>query len=354
MKIAIIPPITRTGESRYSDCLIEGLKKKGINIEIINSKFPFNRPNIKIFLGSFLLKKMMKEKKIDILHNTDNLGPFLINDKEIKTISTVFDIAPVMLPEIHDPIMKFNFKTVLPRLIRNSDCIISSSCSTKKDLIEKFGISKNKIRVIHLGIDKSFFYPRVGDNKVLKSYGIKNEFLMYSGGDNPRKNLKNLILAFGEIYQEISHDLVLVGPIRKENILKIISENFNGNKKNLIKRILFTGYVNSEDLPHIYSAASAFIFPSLYEGFGFPPLEAMACGTPVIVSKNSSLEEIVGRAGLFINDPLNHIEISEKILKLVNEGELKNKLKSKGIIQADKFNWNNTVKETLTVYNKII
>lgn len=350
MKIAIIPPISSTGESRYNDYLIEGLKQKGIDVEIINNKFLFNRPNVKIFLGSLLLNKILKDKEIDILHNTDNLGPFLVKNNNIKTVLTVHDITPVLFPEIYNSILKFNFKIILPRLIKNTDSIIVSSHSTKKDIVKNFKI-KNKINVTQLGIDNSFFYPRENNKDILKKYGIKNEFLMYTGNDNPRKNLKNLILAYSEIYDKIPHDLVLVGPINKENILKIIKSH-GINQFKLVKRIIFLGYIDLSDLPHIYSAASAFIFPSLYEGFGFPPLEAMACGAPVLLSNNSSLREIAGNAGKYLKDPLNPQKFSEDILELINDIELQEKLKNKGFIQSKKFNWESTVEKTIKVYDK--
>ena len=349
MKIAVIPPITRTGEGRYSDYLIDGIKKKGIEINVLNNHF-LHRPNIRIFLGSFLIKKILNNENY-ILHNLDNLGPFLLRQNNTKNILTIHDISPVLFPKIHNSIIKFNFKRILPLLIKNTDLIIADSYSTKKDLEHYFKVNKEKINVIHLGVDSSFFYPRAHLKKFLNKYDLKNPYLLYLGDDNPRKNLKNLILAYNNIYKEISQDLVLAGPINQDKLKAFIKKIDKENK--LSKRIITLGYVDYEDLPVLYSAASAFIFPSLYEGFGLPPLEAMACGTPVIVSKNSSIPEVVGDAGLYINNPLNPEEISKIISILLDDDKLQKIMKNKGLKRAKNFSWENTINKTLKVYEEV-
>lgn len=357
MKIGIVPTTTKTGEGRYAEYLIDGLQQEGFNIEILNDPILLNRPNIKIFLGSLRFKKFLKNKNPSIIHNLDNLGPFLVkqNLKNVKTIQTVFDIAPVILPNFHNIVYRFNFKCILPILIGNSDSVIVPSNSTKKDLISNFRVDKNKINVIPLGVDKSIFYPRSTSFEVLKKYGINYDYLIYVGGDNPRKNLKNLISAFIEIFQDIPHQLVLIGPLNKDNLIKIIKGYPHPNSINqILDRIVIPGYVDNEDLPVLYSAASALVFPSIYEGFGLPPLEAMACGTPVITSSNSSLKEVVGNAGLLIKDPLNPNEISEKILNFIDNGKLQENLKMKGLIQTERFTWDKTVKRTVDLYGKLI
>ncbi|QUH22624.1 glycosyltransferase family 4 protein [Methanobacterium alkalithermotolerans] len=355
--IGIIPPNTNTGESKYSEYLINGLKESDFDIKVFKNPLLLNRPNIKIFMGSILLKKIISDESISILHNLDNLGPFLLknnnNNNNKKFVLTVHDIAPVLLPQIHSRIMRFNFNNILPKLIRNSDSIIVPSTSTKKDLISEFEINKSKINVIHLGIDKTIFFPREANTDILKKYGIDRKYLLYVGGDNPRKNLKNLIKSFIDIYQDIDYNLVLIGPINKKNLLSLI-KSFSDNFQDVLNRIIIPGYVKNDDLPILYSSASAFVFPSLYEGFGFPPLESMACGTPVIVSDNSSIREIVGNAGLFIKNPLNSNEISEKIIQIAENDKLKFKLKKRGFKQVNKFNWDTAVLKTIKLYDNML
>lgn len=350
MKVNIIPPITKTGEGKYAKHVIEGMKQKDVEVNVLDNSF-LHRPNVKVFLGSFLLNKIV-DNEASILHNLDNLGPFLVrSNNKTKNILTVHDIAPVKLPQIHSHIMKFNFRHVLPRLVKNSDLIIADSYATKKDLVSLFNINEEKIDVAYLGVDLSFFYPRMPDEKLLNKYGINNNYLIYLGNDNPRKNLKTLILAYSKIYKKIDKDLVLVGPVNQGNLRNFI--NKIDNKNGLSERIITPGYVDYEDLPLLYSMASALVFASLYEGFGFAPLEAMACGTPVIVSNNSSIPEVVGKAGLYINDPLNPDEIANNICIFLDDNKLQRKMKNTGFKQSKKFTWENNVNKTFEAYEKV-
>lgn len=352
MIIGIIPPVTRTGEFKYCETLVRGLNERGLEVKVLNNQFLVHKSNLKIFLGSLLLKRIIKEE-VEILHNTDNLGPFLFrnSDTKIKRISTVHDIAPVVLPDIHSNIMKFDFKIVLPRLIENSDLIITDSYSTKEDLEEYFQVNAAKIDVAHLGVDLSFFYPREHDDILMKKYGINNDYIFYLGNDNPRKNLKNLIIAYSKIYKDVEQDLVLVGPIDQKNLRTLTEKIDKGG--DLSERIITPGYVDYEHLPLFYSQATSLIFTSLYEGFGFAPLEAMACGTPVIISNNSSISEVVGDSGLYINNPLNVEEISNKITELLNDEKLQNKLMKRGPKRAEMFTWDNTINKTIKAYEKV-
>jgi glycosyltransferase involved in cell wall biosynthesis len=165
--------------------------------------------------------------------------------------------------------------------------------------------------------------------------------LLYVGDDSPRKNLKTLIRAYVSVFQEIPNDLVLIGPISENRIqayinLSRLPPHF---KKEVQERIILLGHVAYDDLPSFYGAATALIFPSLYEGFGLPPLEAMACNSPVILSNNSSLREVAGEAGLYINNPLDCEDISANILELVNDKAVRQRLRSRGFKQAQRFSW---------------
>lgn len=357
MKIGIIPPPGSTGDFRYAQYLIQGFKEKGLDFELLDHPLFINRPNIKIFLGSLLLERYLKDKNLSIVHNLDNQGPFLKRKdfNGVKRVQTVFDISPVIIPETPNLIIKLNFKYILPRLIKNSDSIIVSSQSTKEDIISYFGTPEEKLNVIYLGVDRSVFSPKKPDEKILKKYGINNDYLMYVGNDNPRKNLKTLILAYSEIFGEIEEDLVLIGPINKNYIAKIIKGQGSVNlSEKLLDRIIIPGYVEFADLPALYSAASAFVFPSLYEGFGLPLLEAMACGTPVITSNNSSLKEVAGKAGILLDDPLNPHQISGKILEIVEDAELQKKYEKRGLLRVEKFSWDRMVKKTIEVYKQVL
>lgn len=362
MRVAIIPPTSKTGERTVSRHLIHGLLERGVDVKILRH-LALNSTNRKVFLGSLLLKHLLKDESISLVHNVDNLGPFLFRheDWRIRKVLTVHDIAPVILPPqyeriVRDRISRFYFTNVLPKLIDNCDLIIVDSYSTMTDLIAKFGVSKEKLAVVYPGVDTSFFRPSNDYSQVLNKYALQDKFLLYVGNDNPRKNLKNLVKAYGSIFQETSDDLVLIGPINENKIRANINlmRLAPRLKKELRDRIILLGHVAYTDLPSIYSAATALIFPSLYEGFGLPPLEAMACNSPVVLSDNSSLREVAGEAGLYINDPLNPEAISENILEIINNRSLRESLRSKGYKQAHRFSWETTVQKTINAYDSIL
>jgi glycosyltransferase involved in cell wall biosynthesis len=362
MRVAIIPPATKTGEWTLSRHIIHGLLERGVDVKILRH-FALNRPNTRIFLGSLLLKRLLKDDSISLVHNLDNLGPFLFRHKDlqIKKVLTVHDISPVILPPqyermVRDRIQRFDFTTVLPRLIENTDLTLVVSYSTMTDLIAKFGVSKEKLAVVHLGVDTSFFHPSNDYGQVLNKYGLRHNFLLYVGVDTPRKNLKTLVRAYVSIFHEISDDLVLIGPISENKIQDYI--NLIGLPTHLKKeardRIILPGYVAYDDLPSLYSAATALIYPSLYEGFGLPPLEAMACNCPVVLSDNSSLREVAGRAGLYIDNPLNCEDVAASILEIVHDECLRQSLESRGLEQARRFRWETTVQKTIDAYDSIL
>jgi glycosyltransferase involved in cell wall biosynthesis len=251
--------------------------------------------------------------------------------------------------------MRFDFATVLPRLIKNTDLTIVDSYSTMADLIAKFGVNKEKLTVVHLGVDTSFFYPRHDSSQVLDKYGVRHEFLLYVGTDILRKNLKTLVRAYTSICREIPHDLVLVGPISEKRLRTYINKSDipSHERKEVQNRITLLGYVAYEDLPSIYSAATALILPSLYEGFGLPPLEAMACGTTAVVSNNSSLKEVVSNCGVIIKDPLDPEEISIRILEALEEGEQPSDLTRRGIERAREFTYERTIQKTIAAYDRV-
>lgn len=354
MNIGLISPSSKTGEAVYAKHLKEGLIEKKVEINEFDN-YIFNKPNLRIFLGSLMLKRLIN-KNIDIIHNLDNLGPFLFkNCPKIKKISTIHDISPLVLPDMHSNILKFDFGFILPILIKNSDFIIVPSKATKIDIISHFNLEKNNIEIIPSGIDTTFFNPRIPKKEILNKYGIYKDYIMYVGNDNPRKNLKNLILAFSTILNDTNHDLVLIGPINKENLIKFVKKHYNSHYcQKLLTRIIMPGYVDYNDLPILYSGANIFIFPSLYEGFGFPPLEAMACGTPVVASNNSSLHDVLGDASVYIKDPLDPDEISKSIFKVIGNEKLITKLKNGGSKRVKEFSWEKTTKKTIKMYERVL
>ena len=288
-------------------------------------------------------------EKIDLYH-----APHLLRFPRMKykSVITVHDLTFLLYPEHHTQAnLTFQNEGVAGSL-RFADQIIADSQNTKKDLIRLLGIPEERIEVVYLGIEEEYSPLREKGEDLLhlEKYGISRLYLLFLGVIEPRKNLTRLVKAFHnlKVNKKIDHKLVIAG--RKGWLFK---EVFDAVKEfKLEKEIVFTGYVPDEEVPSIIRGADLFVYPSLYQGFGLPPLEAMACGIPVITSNVSSLPEVVGEAGILI-DPLSINEIQEAIPKLLQEEGLRKELVKKGLEKSKQLTRNRTALETLRIYQKV-
>ena len=226
-----------------------------------------------------------------------------------------------------------------------ADKIIAVSESTKSDLINFYKIEPNKIKVIYSGIGKQF--KQIDNNSNIKEkYNLPDKFILYFGTIEPRKNLIGLIEAF-ELLKDKNYKLVIAGV--KGWLYQDIFKAANKSKKK--KDIIFTGFIEESDKPYLYNLSKIFVYPSFFEGFGFPPLEAMACGIPTIVSSNSSLPEVVGKAALMV-DAANIDELAWSMEIALSDKKLRKRLTENGLKQARKFSWQKCAQETLNVLIK--
>ena len=239
---------------------------------------------------------------------------------------------------------------MLPIAAKKAERIIAVSSSTKKDIMKLLNISSEKIRVIYLGIG-SLYHPL--EKKEVEDFRRKEEifgsFILYVGTLKKRKNVLNIIRAYKKIKEKgIKEKLVIVGNKSGEyqNIYKAVK------RSKLEKDVFFSGYVDEALLPFYYNSAFLFIYPSLYEGFGLPILEAMASGTPVITSNVSSLPEVVGDAAILVN-PNNIEEMAEMMQKVLTNQKLREKMREKGLKRAKLFSWERCARETLNLYEEI-
>ncbi len=287
-------------------------------------------------------------KKIDLYHNPAFILPLL--NFNYKKIITVNDLGFYVFG--HDFAKGWHarhMKVMLPWSIKHADCIIAISEATKKQIIDIFKAPADKIKVTYLGVSEKF---RIIQNKaeihsVLKQNNITQPYIFFVGTMDPRKNLVRLIQAFKEV-KKTKNGLKLV-------IVGKRGELFTSELKNLIATgdIILPGYVGEEELVCLYNGASIFAFPSLYEGFGLPILEAMACGTPVITSNVYSMPEAAGDAALLV-DPKNVAEITDAIIRLLDDQELRKKLIAAGLTRAKQFTWEKTARETLAIYQHVM
>jgi glycosyltransferase involved in cell wall biosynthesis len=240
---------------------------------------------------------------------------------------------------------------ILKNALFNVDKIISISHFTKSEIIDTFPqIPESKIETIHLGVEDIFCEINDDEKNRLKiKYQLPKQFILSVCTIEPRKNLKKVLQAFALIKDKIDHQFILVGSYgwKSNDLEEYIS------KLNITDRVKFLGFVPKNDLPGLYGTADAFVYASLYEGFGLPPLEAMACGCPVISSNCTSIPEVVGDAGLLV-DPDSVEQISDAMLKVCDSKSLQNDLKKKGIDRSKKFTWENCAKRTIDVYKSVI
>jgi len=235
---------------------------------------------------------------------------------------------------------------MLKKVAKKADRIITISQNSKKDIVEVLGVQEEKIEVVNLAADESFRPIKSDFKNILSKYGINKKFIFYFGNLSPHKNITTLINAYSRLSAEIKKEYRLVIGGRKGRYFQSLLEIIRALK--IEGQVIFTGFIPEEDLPHFYNAASVFVFPSLYEGFGLPPLEAMACGTPVIASKAASLPEVIAEGGILI-DPHNSKELSEKIYPVLTNEEMRKNLSIKALNRAKNFSWEKFSKEVLKV-----
>jgi len=268
-----------------------------------------------------------------------------------QMVVTIHDLVFIKYPEHRGRLSDYYLKRT-KIAVEKSVKIIADSESTKKDLIDLLDVNADKIKVIYLGVDEQFkvYHQNEIIARTQKYVPTEQKYILSVGTLEPRKNLSMIVKAFSLL------------PIELQQTYKIV---FTGGKGwnnqalaqtiadyNLKDRVIFTGFVSDEDLPYLYNRADLFIYPSLYEGFGLPVLEAMACGAPIITSNVSSLPEVVGKAGILI-DPKNEQEIAHKMKQILTNPKLADDLRKKGPLQAKKFTWKKTAQETLKIFERI-
>lgn len=294
------------------------------------------------------IPKILTQKKVDIVVEPRHFGPFNL-PKKIKRVTVIHDLSPLHFPEWHQFVSRKLQQLFLPSILRKADYIITNSEFTANDVITHFPFTAKKTKGILLG-KENFFQPQ-SNPVILKKHHISAPFILHTGTIEPRKNLIFLVNAFEVLKQQTKTplQLVLVGKLgwKHGSILEAIN---NSPFKADIKLL---GYVDRAELPVLYTAATAFVCPSHFEGFGLPLLEAMSCGTPTIVSNVSSLPEIMGSAGLLF-PPNNQAILNQQINQLLSNKSLRQSLSEKSLARAAKFNWEKTAKETLKIFEELL
>lgn len=295
-----------------------------------------------------LLPKELKKGKVDLLHCPAFKAPLKC---DVPLVATFYDLHILKNPKDYNPWLRYYCKFMLPKIARRADKIITISEFSRNDIINTFSLPAEKVRVTYCGIDDRF--RLIPDDSLLSrarvKYGLSKKFILYVGALQPRKNIPLLLKAYAKLLkeQDFDHQLVLAGGTgwRNRNIFSLI------NELNLSKNVKILGYVPDDDLPLIYALAQFLVYPSFFEGFGLPVIEAMACGCPVICSNAASLPEIVQDCAV-VFDPLSRSELENAIAKLGSDGGMRQKMKEKGIKRSADFSWEKSARKTIQVYEE--
>ncbi len=286
----------------------------------------------------------------DVFHATDHLLPPL---RHSGGVFTIHDLIFRFFPEYHLPLNRWYLSLMLPRFFNRADALIAVSQSTQRDVTRLMQVPQEKIAVIYEGVNPAF---RPIDDatqlaRVRAKYDLPARYILYFGTIEPRKNLVTLLDAYHFLLSrdDAAPEVVVAG--RRGWLYQPVFQRVR--ELGIERRVHFTDWVEARDAPAVMSGASAFVYPSLYEGFGLPPLEAMACGVPVICSNASSLPEVVGEGGILF-EPRDVGALAAALTRVLADPGLCAQLRERGLARARKFSWERAARETLAVYQSVV
>ncbi len=297
------------------------------------------------------MRAALQQIRPDIVHYPANFARWAGRGgvASTKVVLTVHDLSFMRAPEWFRWERARYYRAAIRPSIRLADMVIADSQATADDLQQYMQVSADRVAVVHLGVDSEL---RPADATAIKKahvkYGLPDRFFLYLGTIEPRKNLPRVIEAFDAIATKTNAGLVIAGREgwKAEATRRAYTESAHRD------RIKFPGFIAAEDMAAVLSAATAFVWPSLWEGFGLPPLDAMACGTPVVTSKTSSLPEVVGDAAVLV-DPERVDEIAAGMLRVVTDDVLRARLREGGFARAKLLTWRRMAEQTAAVYRRV-
>jgi len=350
----------RTGDETYMRHLLEGLaavdQQNDYQVWLRHPQFlpvrartrnmrpvKMNYPSVWLRIPLFQPLQLCRDP-VDVLH-----VQYVAPPTSVPIVVTIHDLSFETYPTFFNLKDRFLFRTFVPYTAWRATRIITCSEHTKSDLVRHYGVPPDRVVVMPYGVDDRFFRidRRDAQESVRTRYQGLEKFILFVGALQPRKNVIRLIEAFHWLRasSDLSHKLVIVG--KKKYLYEQIRSTVR--ERGLEDEIVFSGHVSEDDLLSFYGAADLLVFPSLFEGFGLPPLEAMACGTPVVCSHVTSLPEVVGDAALLV-DPHDTQGIGRAMLQVLTDANLRRQLIAKGLEQSRLFRWENTARRTLEVY----
>jgi glycosyltransferase involved in cell wall biosynthesis len=320
------------GQSRYAhlsgSCLLPGL----------------------LTVGQIEIARLIRKLGISLVHDTSGTAPLALAD--CKRVTTIFDVFPLSIPGHSTTLDTLICRYWLPIISKQVDAIITDSEWSKIEISKYLQIPEEKITVTSLSAKRHFRVMQADEiGPALARSGVEKPYILYVGSIEPRKNLLRLVEAYAQLRRWSQHwNLVIVG---SRNLWKSSPVAKKVASMGLQSNVRFTGFVPDEDLSALYNGADLFCYLSLYEGFGLPVLEAMACGTPVITSNTSSLPEVAGEAALLVN-PYQVEDIVVAMRAVLSNHDLAQDLRERGLRRAAQFSWDRTARETIAVYQCVL
>ncbi len=357
----------KTGKGWFTFHITQNLLKldrENQYILYVKDKIPgfeeFKNAKIKQIKGQSIfwhrnVAKDVKKENVDIFFAPSSYIIPALLPKSIKSVLTIHDLVAFLFPETHNKKATLIEKLFLKKALKKADHVVTVSNNTKKDVLEKFKFPKNQISIIYNAASEAYKpVPKESLTSCIKKTNLPQNFFIAVGTLIPRKNYLNLVKAlalFNKTHPGAlsgSYHLMIVGGKgwKDEEIINEIRINY------LNKKVHLLGYLSTTSVRNLYNLAKALVFPSFYEGFGIPPLEAMKCGCPVIASFSSSIPEVVGDAALLIN-PESPEEIATSMKKIIENEDLAETLRNKGLVQSKKFSWNDSAEKLLQIFRNL-
>jgi len=316
----------------------------------IPTRWPVNLRPIRILWEQLVLPSLLINQRFDLLHAPGYVAPIL---SRVPVVITLYDLIALSHPELCTLSNRLHYHMLVPPSVRKATRIIVPSETTRTDLLRYFPAADSKVRVIPLGVRPEFRILRDVEafRRMRLEYRLPELFILFVGGLEPKKNLTRLIKAYRLLRQNpaITHQLVIAGAPSwdQAKVIRAIREQAVEHD------VIFTGFVPFDKLTLLYNMADLFVFPSLYEGFGLPPLEAMACGTPVVISDRGSLPEIAGPAAI-ITDALATNRLAAAMETVLTDNKVRTDLIARGLNHVRKFSWANVAAATEVVYGEAV
>lgn len=353
----------RKGIATYSRNLLQQYAEAGIEVVVfcqdeekhtipLADSFTLVSANVNPLAmhGKTAFRALVKESKVDLLHSP---SPWALTPAPVPLVSTMHDVTPFLYPRSVPWHLRMSYRKQLHETLEESRRVITVSQILFSTLSIYARVDPAKVRVIHNGVSERFA-PQTDQavlHAVRRRYSLPERFAFWAGDFRQEKNLLFLVQAWSRLIKRKADPPVLVLAGAQKLGYRTLRQEVG--KRGLEGNVLFPGFIGDEDLPAVYSAATLFVFPSLAEGFGLPPLEAMACGTPCVVSNSSSLPEVTGSAALLF-DPTSLDALEDCVTRVLTQPELYAQLREEGLRQAARFPWSRSAEETLAVYRSAL